>query len=121
MDPVFEVQTIRSLLVLPRGNSRFDIQIAARVSQQLHQAGIPLADVTRLAPMPQLSAADACRQSAQLDYQAVVFVDWNSLLLVECKSQSTAFSMTGSDVNAPGVDKFTAELVKYLHRTPRSN
>jgi hypothetical protein len=121
VSPSFEVETIHSVLVLPRGTSRFDIQIAARVSQQLDQAGISLADVNKLAPMPRISTVDACRQAEQFNYQAVVFVDWNSLLMVECKSQSTAFSMVGSEVNAPGIDKFTAELVKYLHRTPRTN
>jgi hypothetical protein len=117
--PSFQVSTVNSVLVLPRSATKFDVQIAARVQQNLSAAGITTVDVSKMTPLAQLTAADACRQGETLDFQVVVFADWNSLTMVDCKSLLTTFNRSGSDVNAQGVDSYTRALVKYLKGQPQ--
>jgi hypothetical protein len=107
-------QSIQTVAVVPGSGSKFDHQIAARVWDQLHSSGIPVVDPRDLDPSPDISVPSVCRQAAGKGFQGVVFVDWNKLTLVNCETQQTAFQVAGADMNAPGVDKLTQVLVRYL-------
>jgi len=103
-----------TVAVIPVSGSRFDQQIAARVWHNLRAAGVSVADPAILSPSPQIGITTVCQQAAEKGFQGVVFVDWNKLTLVSCETQRTAFQVAGSDMNAPGVDRLTQVLVRYL-------
>ena len=114
VDATVPRQAFRNLAVVPASGSMFDHRIAARVWSNLRTAGVSVVDPASLTPVRELNTAAVCRQAAAVDYQAVVLVDWNELTLVDCATQLTAFRVAGSDMNAPGVDRLTQALVRYL-------
>jgi hypothetical protein len=114
VDPRTTPQAFTTVAVVPGSGSGFDRQIAARVWENLHSAGIALVDPAALDPTPDISVPSVCRQALGKGFQGVVFVDWNRLTLVNCETQITAFLVAGSDMNAPGVDRLTQVLVRYL-------
>lgn len=107
-------QLFQKIAVVPSSGSRFDRQIAQRVWDDLRKAGVSVVDPTALTPSPQIAVSSVCKQSTEQGFQGVVLVDWNRLTLINCESQLTAFQVAGSDMNAPGVDRLTGILVRYL-------
>lgn len=103
-----------ALAVVPGSGSKFDHQIAARVWTNLRAAGVAVVDPANLDPSPDVGVPSVCRQAVAKGFQGVVFVDWNELTLVSCETHLTTFKVAGSDMNAPGVDKLTQTLVRYL-------
>lgn len=94
---------------------KFAMQMAGRVRAKLKADSVPLAQPLKLADEGEVGMAEICPPDQHVDYQGVLFVAWDRLILRDCDTKAVAFRTLG---NYAGIDAMLQRFVKYLHEKP---
>jgi hypothetical protein len=100
-----------AIAILPVNERSFDPQIAARVRENLRKQGITIVPARSMMPESEVSMAHLCPKDNPPEYQGVLWVTFEYLLLRDCQSTAVAFRAEGGYA---GVDAMAKRLVLYL-------
>jgi hypothetical protein len=89
----------------------FDPQIAARVRENLRKQGIKIVPARSMMPESEASMPLLCPKDNPPEYQGVLWVTFEYILLRDCESAAVAFRAEGGYA---GVDAMAKKLVLYL-------
>jgi hypothetical protein len=114
-NPDVRAARFTSIAVLPVDASGFDPGIAARVRDNLKKQGINVATARVMAAESEVSMAQLCPKNDPPDYQGVLWVTYDRIVLRDCESTAVAYRAIGG---YSGVDALAKKLVTYLKTAP---
>jgi hypothetical protein len=103
-----------TIAVLPVDADGFDPGIAARVRDNLKKQGVNIATARVMATDSEVSMGVLCPKDDPAEYQGVLWVSFDRLILRDCESTAVAFRALGG---YSGVDALAKRLLIYLRST----
>jgi hypothetical protein len=100
-----------TIAVLPVDASGFDPGIAARVRENLKKQGVNVVTARVMAAESEVSMAQLCPKNDPPEYQGVLWVTYDRVILRDCESTAVAYRATGGYA---GVDALAKKFVTYL-------
>ena len=97
--------------MLPLDPSGFDPGIAARVRDNLKKEGVNIVSARVMVGDSEASMQQLCPKNDPAEYQGVLWVTYDRLILRDCESTAVAFRAIGG---YSGVDALAKRLLAYL-------
>lgn len=104
-----------AIAVLPLDPSGFDPGIAARVRDNLKKQGVNVVTARVMVAESEASMPQLCPKDDPADYQGVLWVTFDRLILRDCESTAVAWRAIGG---YSGVDALAKRLMVYLRGGP---
>jgi hypothetical protein len=100
-----------AIAVLPVDPGGFDPGIAARVRDNLKREGVNVVSARVMLPESEVSMPQLCPKDDPPEYQGVLWVAFDRIILRDCESTAVAYRAIGG---YSGVDALAKRLVLYL-------
>lgn len=104
-----------AIAVLPLDPSGFDPGIAARVRDNLKKEGVNIVSARVMVGDSEASMQQLCPKNDPAEYQGVLWVTYDRIILRDCESTAVAYRAIGG---YSGVDALAKRLLAYLRSTP---
>jgi hypothetical protein len=116
-NPAVSAARFTAIAVLPVDANGFDPGIAARVRDNLKKQGINVVSARVMVQESEVSMAQLCPKNDPPEYQGVLWVTYDRVVLRDCESTAVAYRATGG---YSGVDALAKKFVTYLKTAPQS-
>lgn len=104
-----------AIAVLPLDPSGFDPGIAARVRDNLKKEGVNIVSARVMVGDSEASMQQLCPKNDPAEYQGVLWVTYDRIILRDCESTAVAYRAIGG---YSGVDALAKRLLAYLRSAP---
>jgi hypothetical protein len=104
-----------TIAVLPLDPSGFDPGIAARVRDNLKKEGVNIVSARVMVGDSEASMQQLCPKNDPAEYQGVLWVTYDRIILRDCESTAVAYRAIGG---YSGVDALAKRLLSYLRSAP---
>lgn len=104
-----------AIAVLPLDPSGFDPGIAARVRDNLKKEGVNIVSARVMVGDSEASMQQLCPKNDPAEYQGVLWVTYDRVILRDCESTAVAYRAIGG---YSGVDALAKRLLSYLRSAP---
>lgn len=104
-----------AIAVLPLDPKGFDPGIAARVRDNLKKEGVNIVSARVMAGDSEASMQQLCPKNDPAEYQGVLWVTYDRVILRDCESTAVAYRAIGG---YSGVDALAKRLLLYLRSAP---
>ena len=104
-----------AIAVLPVDPSGFDKGIAARVRDNLKKEGVNVLTARVMVGESEASLQQLCPKNDPAEYQGVLWVTYDRVILRDCESTAVAYRAIGG---YSGVDALAKRLLMYLRSAP---
>ena len=105
----------KTIAILPADPNGPDPNIAARVRGQLRREGISIVNARVMVGEGEVGMKELCSPQQPAEYQGVLFVTWDKIILRDCETSAVAYRASGS---YSGVDLLAKKLLLYLKNAP---
>ena len=107
-----------AIAVLPVDPSGFDPGIAARVRDNLKKEGVNIIAARVMVGESEASMQQLCPKNDPAEYQGVLWVTYDRVILRDCESTAVAYRAIGG---YSGVDALAKRLLVYLRSAPTTS
>ena len=108
----------QAIVVIAGNDARYDLRMSAMVREQLTDAGITALRRSGRWGSESDAIADICPAGQAATVDGVLFVYYNQLTLIDCRTHARAYEITGGDLGLPGMAK---RLIAYLQGSARDS
>ena len=102
----------RAIVVIAGNDARYDLRMSAMVRQQLTENGVAALKRSGRWGSENEAVADICPAGQANNIDGVLFVYYNQLTLIDCRTHVRAYEVSGGD--EAGLPGMTKRLLTYL-------
>jgi hypothetical protein len=102
----------RAIVVIAGNDARYDLRMSAMVRQQLTEAGVAALKRSGRWGSENEAVADICPAGQANNIDGILFVYYNQLTLIDCRTHVRAYEVNGGD--EAGLPGMTKKLLAYL-------
>ncbi|MBI4502549.1 MAG: hypothetical protein HY700_15490 [Gemmatimonadetes bacterium] len=109
-------ENYRAIVVIAGNDARYDLRMSAMVREQLTDAGVTALKRSGRWGTENDAVNDICPTGQAASVDGILFVYYNQLTLIDCRTHVRAFEVQGGD--EAGLPGMTKRLLAYLQTKP---
>jgi hypothetical protein len=102
----------RAIVVLAGNDARYDLRMSAMVREKLTEAGVTALKRSGRWGSENEAVSDICPSGQANNIDGILFVYYNQLTLIDCRTHVRAYEVQGGD--EAGITGMTKRLLSYL-------